>query len=336
MATSEATAIGLFAGAGGLDLGFRMAGIKTVAAFDFSSAAVDSYNRNSNGIVASVLDLAKTKPSVLVDQVKQALSGSPFPKILLGGPPCQGFSRGNASADPKDVRNLLPYRYIDALAAFDDWAGIDAFVFENVPCLQSPRHISRFKRICRRFDRVGFDVFHGTVNSLRFGVPQTRLRLFIVGFHKRLRVKAFEVPRGFDRFAVTPATVRNAIGSLPEPIFRYNGLKASDIPFHPNHWTSQPISCKFAEQRFNTGRSFRRLDWDQPSKTVAYGNREIHIHPNGKRRLSILEAMLLQGFPSSFVLCGTFSEQVTQVSNAVPPPVAYAIARAVSVHLSRQ
>ena len=335
MINSKTTAIGLFAGAGGLDLGFRMAGIRTVAAFDVSTAAVDTYNRNAKGRVASVLDLAKSKPAALVEHVKQTICGAERPKILLGGPPCQGFSRGNASADPKDIRNLLPYRYIDALAAFDGWAGIDAFVFENVPGLRSPRHLPRFKRIRNRLAKIGFDVFDANVNSLRFGVPQSRLRLFIVGFNKRLRVGGFVIPSGNVRFDASPTTVRDAIGALPEPVFRCNGMKPCDIPFHQNHWTSQPVSSKFGEQRFNTGRSFRQLDWDQPSKTVAYGNREIHIHPNGTRRLSILEAMLLQGFPMSFVLCGTFSEQVTQVSNAVPPPVAQAIARAVSVHLSK-
>ncbi len=335
MVNSKITAVGLFAGAGGLDLGFRMAGIRTVAAFDVSRAAVDTYNRNSKGRIASVLDLAKSKPSTLVEHVKHTICDAVLPKILLGGPPCQGFSRGNASADPKDVRNLLPYRYIDALAAFDDWAGIDAFVFENVPCLRSPRHISRFKRICNRFANIGFNVFDANINSLRFGVPQTRLRLFIVGFNRRLEVGDFKIPTGKDRFDATPTTVRDAIGDLPEPVFRRNGMIPADIPFHPNHWTSQPVSSKFADQRFDTGRSFRRLRWDQPSKTVAYGNREIHIHPNGTRRLSIFEAMLLQGFPKSFVFCGTFSEQVTQVSNAVPPPVAQAIARAVSAHLSK-
>ena len=88
----------------------------------------------------------------------------------------------------------------------------------------------------------------------------------------------------------------------------------------------QPRSPKFKSGEFGTGRSFRKLNWNEPSPTVAYGHREIHVHPDGARRLSIYEAMLLQGFPKSFELVGTLSEQVTQVSNAVPPPVARAIA----------
>lgn len=75
------------------------------------------------------------------------------------------------------------------------------------------------------------------------------------------------------------------------------------------------------------GRSFIKLEWKKPSRTVAYGNREIHVHPDGHRRLSIYEAMKLQGFPDSYRLMGTLSAQVKQISNAVPPPVAAALAK---------
>jgi DNA (cytosine-5)-methyltransferase 1 len=79
------------------------------------------------------------------------------------------------------------------------------------------------------------------------------------------------------------------------------------------------------------GRSFKRLSWSDASPTIAFGNREIHIHPTGTRRLSIYEAMLLQGFPASFVLEGNLSEQVEQVSNAVPPPLAKSVAAAIDL-----
>ena len=110
-------------------------------------------------------------------------------------------------------------------------------------------------------------------------------------------------------------------------------MRPEEIGYHPNHWTSPPCSAKFQTQDFGDGRSFRRLDWDTPSWTVAYGNREIHIHPSGQRRLSVLEAMLLQSFPKKFVITGNFCEQVTQVSNAVPPRVARAVASAIRKQL---
>lgn len=93
----------------------------------------------------------------------------------------------------------------------------------------------------------------------------------------------------------------------------------------------RPVSKRFHQPggADRAGRSFRRLEWDKPSPTVAYGHREIHVHPEGRRRLSIYEAMLLQGFPEEFVLEGTLSSQVEQVSNAVPPPLAQSLATAI-------
>jgi len=98
----------------------------------------------------------------------------------------------------------------------------------------------------------------------------------------------------------------------------------------------QPKSARFLnpESNYPEGRSFKRLAWDKASPTVAFGNREIHVHPDGKRRLSIFEAMILQGFPTTFVLKGNLSEQVEQVSNAVPPPLAQSVAAAVKLSLN--
>jgi DNA (cytosine-5)-methyltransferase 1 len=90
-----------------------------------------------------------------------------------------------------------------------------------------------------------------------------------------------------------------------------------------------PKSPKFTSNKPSTGRSFKRLDWDTVSPTVAYGHREIHVHPDGGRRLSVYEAMLLQGFPHDYQLIGSLSSQITQISNAVPPPVAEAIATSI-------
>ena len=80
----------------------------------------------------------------------------------------------------------------------------------------------------------------------------------------------------------------------------------------------------------SSSRSFKTLAWNKPSITAAYGHREVHVHPNGKRRLSVFEAMKLQGFPNDYVLRGTLSSQIDQVSEAVPPPLAEAIALSIS------
>jgi len=138
-------------------------------------------------------------------------------------------------------------------------------------------------------------------------------------------------PEFAPRHRSGPKSLREAIGDLDSPAFFSRSLTHDQIPVHPNHWTMQPRSPRFAQDvsKWKNGRSFRRTFWDKPSPTIAFGHREIHIHPNCARRLSIFEAMLLQGFPMSFVLKGTLSQQAEMVSNAVPPPLARSVALAV-------
>ena len=105
------------------------------------------------------------------------------------------------------------------------------------------------------------------------------------------------------------------------------------IPVHPNHWCMTPKSRRFFDgsllEGYSSHRSFKTLAWDEPSITVSYGHREVHVHPSGKRRLSVFEAMRLQGFPDDYVLDGTLSAQIDQVSEAVPPPLAEVVAMSI-------
>lgn len=307
-----------------MDVGFGKIGFRATMAVDFDAAAVDSYNHNFEGEVAVQADLSKSYgEKLLVDYKKKNL---PMPTGIIGGPPCQGFSVSNWRADGTDPRNQLPYRFSDTLKAFNESSPVHFFVFENVVGLKAPKHQSRFNRIKKRFSNIGFKVHEKVINAAEFGVAQQRKRLFIIGLNEKLYGdKIFSFPEGTtDRISV-----REMIESLPDPAYFSHRLEQSEIPHHVNHWTMMPKSTKFKTGNFGDGRSFRKLQWDEPSPTVAYGHREIHVHPNGKRRLSIHEAMLLQGFSKDFELKGTLSEQVTQVSNAVPPPVAEAIAMAV-------
>lgn len=322
--------LSLFCGAGGLDWGFRNERFRTLLALDNSLAAVESYNLNTKGKVARFADLSATTPRQ-IDELMDRVTPAIAPVGVIGGPPCQGFSRGNASADPNDPRNLLPFKYADLLHYFNRKYQLRFFLFENVLGLNNPRHRVRFLAILERFRRAGFRIFTQTLNASAFGVAQNRPRLFIVGLNEELFPDVeFVFPRG----RTLRRCVRDAIYGLPEPAFFARGMTAKDIPFHPNHWTMKPRSPKLAAQSATDGRSFRRLLWDEESPTVAYGNREIHVHPDGGRRLSVHEAMLLQGFPPQYRLAGNLSQQITQVSNAVPPPVARSLARRIRLTIS--
>jgi DNA (cytosine-5)-methyltransferase 1 len=322
--------VSLFCGPGGMDEGFRDQGFYPVLALDIDQSAVDTYNWNNKGVVARQADLMELSDSQLVRLVKDITPGVQ-PRGIIGGPPCQSFSISNVHHKPNDLRKKLLLRYAQALAALNREFNLDFFVFENVSGLKSKRHRRYFLRFIRALKEAGFAVFEQELNASRFGVPQERRRIFVVGINRtRYPNIQFAFPDGGLEI---PITVRDAIAGLPEPAFFKRDIKREEIPHHPNHWTMNPRSPKFTNASKGNGRSFRKLKWDQPSWTVAYGHREMHVHPTGVRRVSVFEAMLLQAFPERYEIRGNLSQQVEQVSNAVPPPLASAMASAIRTSL---
>ncbi len=317
--------VSLFSGAGGLDWGFHSEGFSIPIAFDISPAAIRTYNRNFTDTRGIAGDLIAFGPKGVTAKVKEHIpEGSRIG--IIGGPPCQGFSRANTAAQCSDPRNRFPALYLDIMRDLNRHYAVEFFVFENVLGIRDKKHAQTYRALVEGLASVGLTITEEELCALDFGIPQARRRIVLCA-----------VPNGRKYQLIKPscregtATVRAAIGGLPEPAFFRRGLTPSEIPLHPNHWTMMPKSPRFKGSKAgrSDGRSFKRLSWETASPTIAFGHREIHVHPEGKRRLSIYEAMLLQGFPSSFVLEGSLSEQVEQISNAVPPPLARAIAASV-------
>jgi DNA (cytosine-5)-methyltransferase 1 len=317
--------LSLFCGCGAMDLGFRQQGFNPVLAIDISDAAIASYNWNRKKHVARRADLSSTTGDEIISLLRKS-APDVRPRGVIGGPPCQSFSLSNVHGKDDDPRRELPLRYGEILKALNKEFTLDFFVFENVGGLKSNKHKKYLTSFVTAFEDAGFSVFEGSLNASAFGVPQNRKRVFLVGINNEVYPNVvFEFPIGSE----DRVTVSKAIRGLPEPAFFSRNIQLQDIPHHPNHWTMNPKSPKFSNGSNRIGRSFRRLAWDKPSWTVAYGHREIHVHPSGDRRVSIFEAMLLQGFPSKYRLLGNLTEQVEQVSNAVPPPLARALAEAI-------
>jgi DNA (cytosine-5)-methyltransferase 1 len=325
--------ISLFCGCGGLDLGFTQAGFEVVLAVDINRTAVETYNLNHGKDIAQIADLSAMSGLDIVNLLREKNGSSP--KGIIGGSPCQTFSHSNVYANSEDIRHTLPGTYAAILKVFNKHNDLDFFVFENVKGITYNKHHKDFARFKCLFESAGFKIYEGLLDAVNFGVPQSRSRVFVVGFNKdKYKDQDFKFPSP-QKSPIR--TVADAIRELPEPIFFERGLKPEDIPYHPNHWTMRPKSRRFSDGSLKggqkNGRSFRVLSWEKPSWTVAYGNREIHIHPTGKRRLSVFEAMLLQGFPESYQLRGTLSDQVRQVSDAVPPPLAKKLAETIRLFL---
>lgn len=322
--------VSVFCGAGGLDTGFIKAGFTPVLAVDGNAAACDTFHRNHPRVPVIKKDLSQVPADLLVDRVRE-LPGEPRPMGLIGGPPCQAFSLSNGHKKAGDPRAELSKSYAALLSALNQEFEIDFFVFENVLGLGHKMHAEQLAQFRRLFQGAGFWIFNGELNAYDFGVPQIRHRLFIVGFNKQKYPRIeFEFPssiRGGIR------TVRQAIGHFPKPTFFDKSHELDELPFHPNHWCMTPRSPRFHDGSLKggqiKGRPFRVLGWDEPSWTVAYGHREVHIHPKGSRRLSVYEAMRLQGFPTNYELCGTLSDQFRLVSDAVPPALGAALGKAI-------
>ncbi len=236
------------------------------------------------------------------------------------------------------MRHLLPRRYACILRVLNEKYDLDFFVFENVKGIKSQRHRKEYTTIKRLFTNAGFKLFEGELDAADFGVAQHRRRVFLVGFNKR------KYPNIEFKFPLAetdvPLTVASKLKGLPQPVLYKRGTQKEDVIFHPNHWTMYPKSRKFKDgsltKENKQGRSFRILHWDKPSQAVAYGNREIHIHPDANRRLSVYEAMLLQGFPQNYELLGTLSDQIRQISDAIPPQLGAALGRTIYETLLQQ
>lgn len=326
----SSTVISLFAGCGGFDMGFSSVGYSIGLALDVDTIAVESYNHNRDSKVCQVADLTKVSPQDIVEMYRYKC-GAVSPCGVIGGSPCQTFSKGNVHFSGDDPRHMLPRRYAQILSVLNKEYALDFFVFENVKGIKSQKHRTEYSTIKRLFSRAGFRLYEGELDAADFGVAQHRRRVFIVGFNKlKYPEMKFEFPAAE---VATPQTVATILKGLPAPLLFERGQNATDIAFHPNHWTMYPRSKKFRDgsltRSHKQGRSFRVLQWEKPSLTVAYGNREIHVHPDAQRRLSVYEAMLIQGFPREYELLGTLSDQIRQISDAIPPQLGAAIGKAI-------
>jgi DNA (cytosine-5)-methyltransferase 1 len=330
--------LSLFSGAGGLDLGFEDCGFLPLLALDNDPAAVETYNwnRREAGEPARIADLAAVDPATIVAWWREQAGGITGPVGVIGGPPCQAFSVSNVHKLEDDLRARLPLAYARILTEFNMRFPLDFFLFENVAGLGHRPHRSSLEAFMTECGKAGFNVKSFCLDAVRFRVPQYRNRMFIVGFNSsRHNASDFLPPAGDN----VRSTVREAIYGLPEPQYFSRSRRPEEVGLHPNHWCMNPRSPKFRNGALSAGamlgRPFRMLKWCAPSWTVAYGHREVHVHPNGTRRLSVYEAMRLQALPPDYELRGTLSDQFRLVSDAVPPPLAHALALAIRDFVSR-
>lgn len=312
-------------------LGFKRAGFSTVLANEWNSDACDSLRANiTDNVVAGAIQDVKT-----------------FPKadVVAGGPPCQGFSN-LGTLTPNDPRNRLWLHYLRCV----EQVRPKIFVIENVPPLLRS---AEYWRLLKAAQKLGYEVEGRVLNAADFGVPQTRKRAIVIG--SRIGEPSFPPQTHVDpakRDLATQhlpdwLTVRDALRGVPlEPtgekwhigrnptpksLRRYRCIKEGG-----NRWQLPPSLMPECWKRKTKGGTdlFGRLWWDRPSVTIRTEfykpEKGRYLHPVADRPITHFEAALLQGFPPDFEFCGSKIQVGIQIGNAVPPPLAYALAQHVA------
>ncbi len=353
--------IDLFAGCGGLSLGFFQAGYSVKKAVEFEPSIAKTYKENHPNV------------DVIVDDIKNIDSTGVFQAgeadVIIGGPPCQGFSMAGARIRDgfiDDPRNYLFKHYFNVVMAVRP----KVFVMENVKGMQTMQGGKIFREILRVFSDPEmtkgqpYNLYYKVIKAVDFGIPQKRERLVIIGttlidvaFDEIWENTVREIEVCYPGY-FSHVTVADAIGNLPSatldgvivnptPETDYQKYLASNKDTLTNH-TQSNHSKKAIERMQQIGNgenytnlaeqinsvhsgSYGRLCWDEPATTITTrfdtpaGGR--FIHPTENRTLTPREAARIQSFPDEFVFYGAKREISRQIGNAVPPKISYFLAR---------
>lgn len=316
------TYMDLFAGAGGMSLGFDNAGFKNLLAVEFNKDFAETYKKNFPRHNLIVDDIKNVTEQQIYDIIKNEKVD-----VIIGGPPCQGFSiAGNIGRNfIDDDRNRLFKEFVRFVKIIKP----RVFVLENVAAMERHNKGKTIKEIVSSFKEIGYDIKYKVLNAVNYGVPQERRRIFIVG---TLGENNFEYPQEINK----TVTVKDAIDDLPK---LENG-ETSEIPNH----TAMKHSAQMLEKmsyvsdggnrndipeslrpKSGDSRKYIRYNSKKPSFCVTGDMRKI-FHYSQNRALTCRELARLQTFPDSFVFLGNTGKVQQQIGNAVPVLLASKIA----------
>lgn len=338
MAEQTYNFIDLFSGCGGMSLGFERAGFSNLIAIDNWKDALVTYAYNRPGANTLCADLLTLKPSDVEERI-----GENAVDVIIGGPPCQGFSvAGKRIVD--DERNQLYKSFVAMVEYFKP----KAFVMENVPNILSIGGGIIRDAIFSDFERLGYTINCKVLLASDYGVPQNRRRAVFVG----LRDELYTFP---DKTVKKPVTSWDALSDLTEdttieggaynnaPLSDYQKLirKGSDGVFNHNitihteqtkriiamvpdggNYKNLPVELW---QLRKVHIAWTRLNSKKPSFTIDCGHNH-HFHYKFNRVPTVRESARLQSFPDKFIFVGGKGSQLRQVGNAVPPLMAEQIA----------
>lgn len=342
------TAIALFSGCGGLSLGFAAEGFDLVGHVEIEESANRIYEDNFADSDLLGTDIRK----ITDEEIESWKNKYGNIDVIIGGPPCQGFSLAG-KRDPNDMRNELYTYYVHVVSKVKP----KVFVMENVRLLTSMKTTEGnlfIDDIVSAFGKEGYSIYRNEINAADYGVPQSRERVILIGVRDDIND-----PFIFPNQTNTSSEQQNLFSLERQLTFRdatsdLETLESGDISSDPLHWcithpehvinwlkdVPEGMSAHDNENPnlrppsgFNT--TYKRIKWDEPCSTISTNFSMIsgcrNVHPTSTRSLTIREATRVQSFPDEFVFEGKWGDIRKAIGNAVPPLLAQVIAHAIKI-----
>lgn len=344
----------LFCGAGGLSLGFKLAGFQIVGGVDFQQDAIYTHEKNFKNSISICGDIKEINDEKVKELFQDKVD------VIIGGPPCQGFSAGNRQQIENDPRNKLFFEFIRFVRILKP----KAVVIENVRQILTKDKGFAKNKIFEILEELGYNVDVRVLTASEYGVPQNRNRAVFIGVKKEIGKINYDMIKKVSK----PVTVKEAIGELyelenkntnilkSEPLTKFqkyvrakdNMIFNHDIKY-PNqevqdrmnfvpqggNWQNVPESMWKTKRSNRHSSAYRRLDETKPSITIDTGHMN-YFHPLYNRVPTVRESARLQSFPDDFIFVGTPTSQLRQVGNAVPPLMAKAVAELIKETLNNE
>lgn len=339
----------LFCGCGGISEGYHLAGFDIAGGIDFNEYATVTFKHNFKKAKVHNIDIASFSNKQIKDEYHDV-------DVIVGGPPCQGFSSANRwQKETEDPRNKLFFEYI----RFVQQIKPKVIMIENVRGLLTRDNGYAIKRIQEILGSVDYNINYQVLDASEYGVPQNRKRAIIVGIRKDYKDIIFD----FENLVKQPkTTVEDAIGELYDfeksedgkkllerepnsPLRRFlrnkdNTVIDQDIVYpaekvqkrisyvpQGGNWKDVPTELWPSDRQNRHSSAYKRLDPKTQSCTIDTGNAHSnYFHPLYNRIPTIRESARLQSFPDSFEFQGPRGSKYRQVGNAVPPLLAKAVA----------
>ncbi len=339
--------IDVFAGAGGFSCGMEMAGHRCLLGVDFNQHAMNTFEKNHKHAKVFCGDIHKLKKKQLLEM----LDGNNI-DVVVGGPPCQGFSTVG-TGNPDDDRNSLFLQFVRVVRLTSP----SFVVMENVTGLLAKKNEDTLKAVFNKFESMGYNMGVQVLSAEQHGAPEKRRRTIIIGSKLNSSI-SFPKPSHntiVGRSFIPAVTVGDALKKLKTKSGKFlnhdidlaqvsNKLDLARLKRIPEGkgiryerdekaYLTPRLKLGVNWQTIREGRfrqtKYQRLDRKLPSPTIMT-HRHSYYHPVENRYLTQREAAALQSFPNNFEFTGPVSAQWRQIGNAVPPLLGKAIGRALS------